>query len=95
MTKDTLQRLERIDHLIRIKGTGTAAELGDRLGLSRATVYEYLNLMKLFGAPIKFCKFRQSYYYNEDGCFTTRFVPKRVLNSFAPISLAFILLTNP
>ena len=67
-----------IDHLIRIKGTGTAEALGDRLGISRASVYEYLNLMKDNGAPIKFCKFRQSYYYNEDGSFAIRFMRKQI-----------------
>lgn len=94
MTIDALERLQRIDYLIRIKGTGTAAELGDRVGLSRATVYEYLNLMKFYGAPIKFCRFRQSYYYDEDGSFTTRFIPGKLLNTFSPLFLLFFMPTN-
>ena len=73
--EETVRRIKMIDRLIRIKGTGTAEALGDRLGISRASVYEYLNLMKNNGAPIKFCKFRQSYYYDEDGSFTIRFLP--------------------
>jgi predicted DNA-binding transcriptional regulator YafY len=76
MQTELFERLQRIDHFIKIKGTGNASELADKLGLSRASVYEYINLMKGLGAPIKFCKFRQSYYYDEEGSFITRFLPK-------------------
>lgn len=79
--EETLRRIKMIDHLIKIKGTGTAEALGDRLGISRASVYEYLNLMKDNGAPIKFCKFRQSYYYDEEGSFTICFQPKTKHNN--------------
>jgi predicted DNA-binding transcriptional regulator YafY len=78
---ETLRRLKLIDHLIRIKGTGTAEELGERLGLSRAAVYDYINLMKENGAPIKFCKFRHSYYYDEEGSFTVSFLRKDEINN--------------
>lgn len=73
---ETLRRIKFIDQLIRIKGTGTAERLAERLGISRATVYVYLNLMKENGAPIKFCKFRQTYYYDEEGSFAIRFFRK-------------------
>jgi predicted DNA-binding transcriptional regulator YafY len=73
---ETLKRIKFIDQLIRIKGTGTAERLAERLGVSRATVYVYLNLMKENGAPIKFCKFRQSYFYDEEGSFAIRFLKK-------------------
>ncbi|WP_205509670.1 HTH domain-containing protein [Longitalea arenae] len=78
---ETLKRIELLDHLIKIKGTGTAKKLGERLGLSRATVYVYLNIMKVHGAPIKFCKYRQSYYYDEEGSFTIRFLKKDELSN--------------
>ena len=74
MQKDILQRLTRIDYLIRIKGTGTPVQLAEKLGMSERTVYEYLNLMKEFGAPIKFDTYRQSYYYEEQGGFNLRFI---------------------
>ena len=73
---ETLRRIKFIDQLIRIKGTGTAEKLAQRLGVSRATVYVYLNIMKENGAPIKFCKFRQSYLYDEEGSFAIRFLKK-------------------
>jgi predicted DNA-binding transcriptional regulator YafY len=73
---ETLRRIKFIDQLIRIKGTGTAEKLAQRVGVSRATVYVYLNLMKENGAPIKFCKFRQSYFYDEEGSFAICFLKK-------------------
>jgi predicted DNA-binding transcriptional regulator YafY len=73
MRKNILERLERIDHLIRIKGTGAPAELAKRLNMSQRNVYQYLNLMREMGAPIKFCPFRESYYYSEEGGFAIRF----------------------
>lgn len=69
MRKNILERLERIDRLIRIKGTGTPAELAARLKMSERNIYQYLNLMKDLGAPIKFDPFRETYYYSEDGQF--------------------------
>lgn len=76
MQKNILERLERIDHLIRIKGTGSPAELAKRLNMSQRNIYQYLNLMREMGAPIKFCPFRETYYYSEDGQFMIRFQPK-------------------
>lgn len=73
MTRDALTRLQRIDYLIQIKGTGTPTQLANRLGLSRRCVLNYLNIMKEFGAPIKFCAARQSYYYDEEGFFKISF----------------------
>lgn len=69
MRKNILERLERIDRLIRIKGTGTPAELAARLKMSERNIYQYLNLMRDLGAPIKFDPYRETYYYSEDGQF--------------------------
>jgi predicted DNA-binding transcriptional regulator YafY len=74
MQKEIFQRLARIDQLIRIKATGTPVELADKLGISERSVYEYLNLMKDLGAPIKFNSYRQSYYYDEEGYFNISFL---------------------
>jgi predicted DNA-binding transcriptional regulator YafY len=76
MQTEIFQRLERINYLIRIKGTGTPSELAQRMGLSERSIYQYLNLMKELGAPIKFSMYRQSYYYEEEGSFLICFFPK-------------------
>ena len=80
MQKDILQRLTRIDYLIRIKGTGTPIQLARKLGLSERSVYEYLNLMKEFGAPIKFDNYRETYYYEKDGHFLVSFLTRHDIN---------------
>ena len=74
MQKEIFQRLNRIDHLIRIKGTGTPTELADKIGMSERSMYEYIRLMKEFGAPVVYSRSRKSYYYLEDGSFTIRFL---------------------
>ncbi|MFY0254552.1 HTH domain-containing protein [Chitinophaga sp. 30R24] len=71
MPKHYFNRLEKIDSLIRIKGIGTPQNLSNRLGISKRTVYEYLDILKSLGAGIQYCKERRS--YEEDGCFDFRF----------------------
>lgn len=84
MQVEIFQRLSRIDYLIRIKATGSPSELARRLGISERSVYEYLNLMKEFGAPIKFNNYRQTYYYEGDGSFNISFLPKKKRNGTEP-----------
>src|SRR5690349_13894999 len=79
MQKDILERLSRIDHLIRIKGTGTPAQLAKRLNLSERSIYDYISFLKGLGCPIKFDSFRESYYYEEEGYFIIAFYTKRKL----------------
>jgi predicted DNA-binding transcriptional regulator YafY len=61
-----LQRLERIDYLIRRKATGTPEEFAIQMNLSRSALMEYIREMKEIGAPIVYCRQRQSYYYKEE-----------------------------
>ncbi len=51
MQRDIIDRLSRLDHLIRIKGTGTPAQLAERLNLSERSIYDYINFMKGLGLP--------------------------------------------
>lgn len=80
MQVEIFQRVARIDYLIRTKATGSPSELARRLGISERSVYDYLKLMKEFGAPIKFDNFRQTYYYDGDGGFNFSFVSKKKKN---------------
>lgn len=73
MLRYDLHRLESMDRLIRIKGTGTPQCFADKLGMSERTLYEYLAYMKELGAPIEYNKFRQSYYYTLPGGFDFSF----------------------
>ncbi|KAA2240173.1 hypothetical protein F0L74_28820 [Chitinophaga agrisoli] len=76
MSREIFHRIQRIDYFIRIKNTGTPAELAEKIGICERSVYLYLNIMKELGAPIKFSNSRQSYYYDEDGSFMMAFHPK-------------------
>jgi len=68
-----LQRIERIDQLIRLNATGTPKELAERLGVGETVLYETLALMKQYGAPIYYDKGMQSYYYKEPCTFEFTF----------------------
>lgn len=73
MLRYDLYRLESIDRLIRIKGTGSPRCFAKKLGISERTLYEYLSFMKDLGAPIGYNKFRESYYYTSEGGFNFNF----------------------
>jgi len=73
MSKHHFERLKAVDHLIRIKGTGSPDQLARRLQISNRALYEFLQLMKDLGGPIKYCKDRRSYYYDGGGGFEFKF----------------------
>ena len=66
-------RLETLDRLISIKSTGKPASLAKRIGISERSLYDFLDLMRDLGAPISYCKKRETYYYTEKGRFDIRF----------------------
>ena len=73
--KQYLNRILILDRLIKIKGTGNPSLLAKKLNVSESTLYTILAFMKEQGAPIGYCKFRQSYYYEYDGGFNMTFIP--------------------
>lgn len=79
MPKRYFERLQTIDYLIRIKGTGKPAHLAKRLRISERTLFEFLKMMKELGAPIAYDRYKESYYYSEKGGFNIRFVKNLTL----------------
>jgi len=69
-------RLQSLDHLIRIKGTGSPKHLAKRLNISERSIYEYIEVLRTLDAPVRYCKFRQSYYYENDGRLHLKFLEK-------------------
>ena len=67
------ERLQWIDQLIRMKATGSPQELADKLGVSKRTIYEYIQALKDLGAPVYYCKASGSYLYKENGRFEINF----------------------
>ena len=76
-----VDKLHRIDQLIRMKATGQPHELASRLQIAPSTLYEYIDIMKsVLLAPIKYCNRRRSYIYEQDGKLCLGFKNKEQLN---------------
>lgn len=75
MNRNLLSQIDRINTLIKRKSTGTPKELAEKLKISERTLYNYINIMKELGAPIKYSKSRCSYYYEVQGSFIVKFTP--------------------
>ena len=72
-----LELIMRVDALVRRKGTGSPNSLSTRLGISKRNVFNLINTMKDMGAPIYFCKSRNSYCYEEEVSFSFGFMPNK------------------
>jgi predicted transcriptional regulator len=62
-------KLQRLNNLIKNEATGTPKELAEKLDVSEATVYNYIESLILEGAPIAYCDKRKTYKYTEKGEF--------------------------
>lgn len=61
-----IERLKRMDDLIRRKSTGRAQEFANKLGISQSQLYEDLKEIRQLGAPVEYCGVRKSYIYTTD-----------------------------
>lgn len=61
-----VERLQKLNKLIRQKNTGTPDELAERLGLKRSQLYEVIELLKTHGAPIEYSRKMCTFYYSKD-----------------------------
>lgn len=60
-----IERINRLNLLIRREATGTPLQLAEKLNVSKATVNRLIRELKDMGAPIVYCKYSQSYKYTE------------------------------
>lgn len=60
---DVVDRLSRIDDLIRNKKTGSSAELAKTIRLSRSHIFNYLDYLRDIGIEINYNKTARSYEY--------------------------------
>ena len=77
---EKIRLIERVDGLINRKCTGSPAILANRLSISERNIYNLINTMKELGAPIFFCKVRNSYCYEEAVSFSFGFETNGRLN---------------
>lgn len=59
--------LERLDQLIRLKATGNAKQISEKLHISERTVYYLIEKLKDNGCPIYYDKYLDSYCYKFKG----------------------------
>jgi biotin operon repressor len=62
-----IDRLKRMDDLIRRKATGNAEEFSRKLGISVSVLKENIGEMRELGAEIEFCRESKSYFYKKKG----------------------------
>lgn len=60
-----IERLKRMDDLIRRKATGKAEEFASKLGISRSQLLQDVKELRELGAPIEYCQTNQSYVYTK------------------------------
>lgn len=60
---EKIERVERIHRMIEYKRTGNPGQFARKLGVSQSMLYQMLKELKQLGAPIAYCKYRQSYLY--------------------------------
>jgi len=71
--KSYFHRIAKIDRLIQQQNTGNSHQLASTLGIARCTLFKYLNDMKELGAPIEYCRQKNTFYYREKGSFMLHF----------------------
>jgi biotin operon repressor len=63
VTLKYIERLRRIDQLIRQQRTGSALELAARMGISRRQLYNLIEELKEFGLPVCFNRSSKTFFY--------------------------------
>jgi len=58
-----IERIKRMHILISSEKTGTPFVFAKKLSLSRSQLYNELEMIKELDAPVKYCKKRESFYY--------------------------------
>mgnify|MGYP000477226792 CR=1 FL=1 len=77
---EKIRIIQRIDQLIKMKATGSVRQLASRVGVSRSTLYEILNVMKAMGAEIEYSNAKNTYYYNSEKVLAIGFVNKSIIS---------------
>ncbi len=75
--KSLLKKINQLDRLIHEQCTGSPANLGQKIGVSERSVFDYLKVMKEMGAPISYSRQKSSYFYQSGGRFNIRFVQQK------------------
>lgn len=69
-----IQKINRVHDLIKRKSTGTPKQFAQKLTISTSTLYQLIVDLKELGAPIRYCRHRESYEYGYEVKFHFGFV---------------------
>lgn len=58
-----MERINTIHQLISTERTGSPTNFAKKIGLSRSQLYNMLDFIKDLDAPVRYCKKRESFYY--------------------------------
>ena len=61
-----LDRIKKMNNLIKNKRTGNPQEFAKQLGICQSQLFNLIDDLKIMGAPISYSRKSQSYYYNTD-----------------------------
>jgi len=73
---ETLHRLEQMDQLICLKSTGSPNLFATRLGISKSSVYNYLEILKLLGGPVRYNSQITSFEYEQSVVLILKYMKK-------------------
>lgn len=59
-----IERINRLHEMIKKRKTGKPEELAQRLHVSESRLYNIIDYLKLNGAPIKYSRQIDTYYYD-------------------------------
>jgi len=71
--EDQLKRIQYIDFLINSKTARSINEISNKLNTSRRQVINTVKLMRKLGAPLKYCRRRRHFYFEENKKFTFKY----------------------
>jgi bacteriocin-like protein len=75
---DVLEKIKRIDQLIRMQATGNPDQFAQKLGIAKSTLYSYINMMKQYDAPIKYNDERKTFIYTYNGILKIGFIGEEI-----------------
>lgn len=66
MSKSKLLRVYSQHRFLSNKKRVFTRNMAQKLGISRATLFRDLDLLKSIGAPVRYCRISQIHYYEQD-----------------------------
>ncbi len=78
-------RIHHLDALIRTKATGNPKQLAKKMSLSERAVLQYIRMLKEMGCPVKFCRKRNSYYYEKEGKVIISFFDEQTIKAVSGV----------